>query len=96
MRQLLLHVSLLYVSVARRRDEHCLLLLLLCEELGVNTERLQQKPAIIIEGLGADEDELTECWDLIQQQEEARKTEIEIQERQKDKRARKQKIGAGT
>ncbi|XP_064469992.1 uncharacterized protein LOC135384733 [Ornithodoros turicata] len=64
-------------------------LLLLCEELGVDTDGAQRKPCIIapIKESGADDDEIAECWELVKEQksEKSRKIEAEAQERQRER-----------
>ncbi|KAH6939365.1 hypothetical protein HPB50_017725 [Hyalomma asiaticum] len=54
-------------------------LILMCKELGVNIAQISRKPQIVqaIEAIGAEEDELRECWELI---ESNKKKEVEEKE----------------
>ncbi|KAH6919484.1 hypothetical protein HPB50_029528 [Hyalomma asiaticum] len=56
-------------------------LVMLCEEMGIEVATLRRKPLLIqaLEDSGADEEELSECWELIQ---ERMKRESEDKERE--------------
>ncbi len=52
-------------------------LLLLCEELGVKTEKYMRKPELVaaIQASGVEEDELKECWEDIQERKKQKEAE---------------------
>ncbi|KAH6935106.1 hypothetical protein HPB50_003422 [Hyalomma asiaticum] len=66
-------------------------LVMLCEEMGIEVATLRRKPLLIqaIEDSGADEEELSECWELIQ---ERMKRESEDKERETVRRKEEAEI----
>ncbi|KAH6935084.1 hypothetical protein HPB50_003343 [Hyalomma asiaticum] len=71
-----LHRVAMDLSKLRKPD-----LVMLCEEMGIEVATLRRKPLLIqaLEDSGADEEELSECWELIQ---ERMKRESEDKERE--------------
>ncbi|KAM7312432.1 axoneme-associated protein mst101(2)-like [Ixodes scapularis] len=63
-------------------------LLLMCEELGIDARKIQRKPLLVkaIQALGADDKELSECWEIIKERREAAKAkeEREAEERRRE------------
>ncbi|KAH6922278.1 hypothetical protein HPB50_011940 [Hyalomma asiaticum] len=59
-----LHWVAMDLSKLRKPD-----LVMLCEEMGIEVAALRRKPLLIqaLEDSGADEEELSECWELIQE-----------------------------
>ncbi|KAH6946729.1 hypothetical protein HPB50_014769 [Hyalomma asiaticum] len=66
-------------------------LVMLCEEMGIEVAALRRKPLLIqaLEDSGADEEELSECWELIQ---ERMKRESEDKERETVRRKEEAEI----
>ncbi|KAH6938900.1 hypothetical protein HPB50_014687 [Hyalomma asiaticum] len=66
-------------------------LVMLCEEMGIEVAALRRKPLLIqaLEDSGADEEELSECWELIQ---ERMKRESEDKERETVRRKEQAEI----
>ncbi|KAH6927154.1 hypothetical protein HPB50_000015 [Hyalomma asiaticum] len=66
-------------------------LVMLCEEMGIEVATLRRKPLLIqaLEDSGADEEELSECWELIQ---ERMKRESEDKERETVRRKEEAEI----
>ncbi|KAH6921244.1 hypothetical protein HPB50_027761 [Hyalomma asiaticum] len=66
-------------------------LVMLCEEMGIEVAALRRKPHLIqaLEDSGADEEELSECWELIQ---ERMKRESEDKERETVRRKEEAEI----
>ncbi|KAH6922671.1 hypothetical protein HPB50_017573 [Hyalomma asiaticum] len=66
-------------------------LVMLCEEMGIEVATLRRKPLLIqaLEDSGADEEELSECWELIQ---ERLKRESEDKERETVRRKEEEEI----
>lgn len=65
-------------------------LLLMCQELGVETGRAKRKPHIIdaILAIGADDRELSECWELVKEREnrkeKEKKEELALKSRERE------------
>ncbi|KAH6932541.1 hypothetical protein HPB50_007180 [Hyalomma asiaticum] len=81
-----LHRVAMDLSKLRKPD-----LVMLCEEIGIEVATLPRKPLLIqaLEDSGADEEELSECWELIQ---ERMKRESEDKERETVRRKEEAEI----
>ncbi|XP_042146160.1 axoneme-associated protein mst101(2)-like [Ixodes scapularis] len=64
-------------------------LLLMCEELGSDARKIQRKPLLVkaIQALGADDKELSECWEMIKERREAEERRREAAKAKEEREA---------
>ncbi|KAM7306114.1 axoneme-associated protein mst101(2)-like [Ixodes scapularis] len=64
-------------------------LLLMCEELGIDARKIQRKPLLVkaIQALGADDKELSECWEMIKERREAEERRREAAKAKEEREA---------
>ncbi|KAM7313406.1 axoneme-associated protein mst101(2)-like [Ixodes scapularis] len=64
-------------------------LLLMCEELGIDARKIQRKPLLVkaIQAIGADDKELSECWEMIKERREAEERRREAAKAKEEREA---------